>query len=108
MKRQIISMAMAAVMVLSLAGCSGTNTAAAGKTADTKAEETAVSPAETESAEEVTETVSESAEESEKPDFIVGFDKEFPPMGFVDENGEYTGFDLELAAEAADRMGMTL
>ena len=107
MKRQIISMAMAAVMVLSLAGCSGTNTAAAGKTADTKAEETAISPAETESAEEVTETVSESAEESEKPDFIVGFDKEFPPMGFVDENGEYTGFDLELAAEAADRMGMT-
>ena len=107
MKRQIISMAMAAVMVLSLAGCSGTNTAAAGKTADTKAEETAVSPAETESAEETAETVSESAEESEKPEFIVGFDKEFPPMGFVDENGEYTGFDLELAAEAADRMGMT-
>ena len=100
-------MAMAAVMVLSLAGCSGTNTAAAGKTADTKAEETAVSPAETESAEETAETVSESAEESEKPEFIVGFDKEFPPMGFVDENGEYTGFDLELAAEAADRMGMT-
>lgn len=107
MKRQIISMAMAAVMVLSLAGCSDTNTAAAGKTADTKAEETAVSRAETESAEETAETVSESAEESEKPDFIVGFDKEFPPMGFVDENGEYTGFDLELAAEAADRMGMT-
>lgn len=40
--------------------------------------------------------------------FTVGFDQEFPPMGFVDENGEFTGFDLELAAEAAKRMGMEL
>lgn len=40
--------------------------------------------------------------------FTVGFDQEFPPMGFVDENGEFTGFDLELAKEAAKRMGMEL
>ena len=35
----------------------------------------------------------------------VGFDQDFPPMGFVGEDGEFTGFDLELAAEAAKRMG---
>lgn len=35
----------------------------------------------------------------------VGFDQNFPPMGFVGEDGEFTGFDLELAAEAAKRMG---
>ncbi len=34
----------------------------------------------------------------------VGFDQDFPPMGFVGEDGEYTGFDLELAAEAAKRL----
>ena len=38
--------------------------------------------------------------------FVVGFDQEFPPMGFVDENGQYTGFDLELAQECAKRMDM--
>ena len=38
----------------------------------------------------------------------VGFDQNFPPMGFVGEDGEYTGFDLELAAEAAKRMGMEI
>lgn len=40
--------------------------------------------------------------------FTVGFDQNFPPMGFVDENGEFTGFDLELAAEVADRLGWEL
>lgn len=38
-------------------------------------------------------------------EFIVGFDQNFPPMGFIGEDGEYTGFDLELAAEVAERMG---
>ena len=35
--------------------------------------------------------------------FIVGFDSEFPPMGFVDDNGSYVGFDLDLAQETAQR-----
>ncbi len=38
--------------------------------------------------------------------FTVGFDQDFPPMGFVGDDGEYTGFDLELAEEVADRLGM--
>ena len=40
--------------------------------------------------------------------FTVGFDQNFPPMGFVGDNGEFTGFDLELAAEVADRLGLEL
>ncbi|MBR2295091.1 MAG: amino acid ABC transporter substrate-binding protein [Clostridiales bacterium] len=37
--------------------------------------------------------------------FVVGFDSEFPPMGFLADDGSYTGFDLELAEECANRMG---
>ena len=37
--------------------------------------------------------------------FVVGFDAEFPPMGFQDNNGEYVGFDRDLAKEVADRLG---
>ena len=37
--------------------------------------------------------------------FTVGFDQDFPPMGFVGDDGKFTGFDLDLAAEAAKRMG---
>lgn len=40
-----------------------------------------------------------------KETFTVGFDSEFPPYGYVDENGEYTGFDIELAKEVAKRNG---
>lgn len=40
--------------------------------------------------------------------FIVGFDAEFPPYGYKDDNGEYVGFDLELAEEVCKRRGWTL
>lgn len=40
--------------------------------------------------------------------FTVGFDQDFPPMGFVGDDGEFTGFDLELAAEVAERLNMEL
>lgn len=35
--------------------------------------------------------------------FIVGFDANFPPYGYTDENGDYVGFDLDLATEVAKR-----
>ena len=38
---------------------------------------------------------------------IIGFD-EFAPMGFTDESGNVVGFDVDLAKEAAARMGATL
>ena len=44
---------------------------------------------------------------SGKNTFTVGFDADFPPMGFKGDDGKYTGFDIELAKEAAKRMGMT-
>lgn len=40
--------------------------------------------------------------------FTVGFDQNFPPMGFVGDDGEFTGFDLDLAAEVAGRLGLEL
>lgn len=42
----------------------------------------------------------------EKGKFIVGLDDSFPPMGFRDEKGEIVGFDIDLAKEAAERMGV--
>ena len=37
---------------------------------------------------------------------IVGIDDEFAPMGFRNEAGEIVGFDVDLAKEAARRMGV--
>lgn len=38
--------------------------------------------------------------------FTVGFDADFPPYGYMDDNGDYVGFDLDLAKEVADRLGL--
>ncbi len=40
--------------------------------------------------------------------FTVGFDAEFPPYGYQDSNGEFVGFDLDLAQEVCDRNGWEL
>ena len=40
--------------------------------------------------------------------FVVGFDANYPPYGYKDENGEYTGFDLEMAQAVADLNGWEL
>lgn len=44
----------------------------------------------------------------EKTTFTVGFDAEYPPYGYMDENGEYTGFDLELAEAVCELEGWEL
>ena len=38
----------------------------------------------------------------------VGFDADFPPYGFRDENGNLVGFDLDLAKEVARRRGWAI
>lgn len=40
-----------------------------------------------------------------KQKLVVGFDAEFPPYGFVAEDGSYDGFDLAVAKEVCDRLG---
>ncbi|MGN0345205.1 MAG: amino acid ABC transporter substrate-binding protein [Lachnospiraceae bacterium] len=40
--------------------------------------------------------------------FTVGFDAEYPPYGYMDDNGEYTGFDLELAEKVCEMEGWEL
>lgn len=87
---------MASAMVLSLAACGGakTETTVAETTAEKKEETTTAGTTAAETAEAAGGTL------------IVGFDQDFPPMGFVGDNGEYTGFDLDLAKEVAGRLGL--
>lgn len=42
---------------------------------------------------------------SDTTKLIVGFDQSYPPYGFVGNDGNYTGFDLDLATEVANRNG---
>lgn len=40
--------------------------------------------------------------------YVMGLDDTFAPMGFRDESGELVGFDIDLAKDAAEKMGITL
>ena len=42
---------------------------------------------------------------ADKSKIIVGLDDNFPPMGFKNEKNEIVGFDVDLAKEAAKRLG---
>ena len=110
MKKRAILMAAALGMMAVVSGCSGQaagNTAA--ETAGTTAKEAETTAAEA-AADTDTDTKAPETEASEAGaaggTFTVGFDQEFPPMGFVGDDGEYTGFDLEVAKEVAERLGL--
>ena len=82
--KKILSVVLCLIMVMGvLAGCGDENTAGGGSSASADAESTGTGNT-----------------------LVVGFDQNFPPMGFVGDDGEYTGFDLELAEEVANRLGM--
>ena len=45
----------------------------------------------------------------DKGQFVIGLDVGFPPMGFVDaDSGEIVGFDIDLAREVSNRLGVEL
>ena len=47
------------------------------------------------------------AAQDKMPDkIVIGLDDNFPPMGFRDEGGKLVGFDIDLANEAAKRLGV--
>ena len=87
-KRLALMMALTVTAASLLAGCGGSSDGASDAGSDSQDTSTA-----------------EFTEKAEGDTFTVGFDQDFPPMGFVGEDGEYTGFDLELAQAVCDKMG---
>ena len=45
------------------------------------------------------------ADAPEKVTFTMGIDPEYPPFSYLDENGEYTGFDVEICKACCDYLG---
>lgn len=107
--KKLLALLMAAGMMLSVAACGSDAASSAASAAKSEV------PAETAAVEETTAAPAENNDASsaetatgEGRTFTVGFDAEYPPYGYKDESGEYTGFDLELAQEVCDRNGWTL
>lgn len=89
-RRQLLTGAGALLSAAALAGCSGNgnNNASAGSQAGSAAASS-----------------SKDASATATGTLIVGFDQSYPPYGFVGDDGNYTGFDLDLAAAVCKNEG---
>lgn len=83
MKKKLISLLLASVMVFGLAGC--------GKTSETASQE-----------DNSLQYILDNGK------FILGLDDAFPPMGFRDDNDEIVGFDVDLAKAVCEKLGVEL
>lgn len=87
--------------VAALTACGGNtdntgNTGATGNTGDTAQQTSA-------------DTAAESASSDlGYTELIIGVDDTFAPMGFLDENNELTGFDIELAKAVGEKLGIEM
>lgn len=106
--KKVLLIALAAILVIGVfAGC------APAAPADS-ADQASVSPsASSEASADASESAAGDADDSlqkilDKGEFVMGFDENFPPMGYKDENGELTGFDVELAQEVAKHMNINV
>ena len=98
MKKKVIALFLTAAMAVTMTACGGSNTKTNDKAKTDAGKDTELS----------TDAASVSDAEADRTTFTVGFDAEFPPYGFMDDNGDYTGFDLDLAQEVCDRNGWEL
>lgn len=110
MKARIKKISVLCVVALTvgiLSGCSG-NSATSTTAENTSAKAASDKESTTSKADDKQTEAAKQNKGSKDSDakFTVGFDKDFPPMGFVGDSGEYEGFDLELAKEAAKRLNM--
>ena len=104
MRKNLLLGCVCAISMFLLAACSGGSTESSQTSSESAASSESTSSAEASSKESKADTAAIDADGV----FTVGFDQDFPPMGFVGDDGEFTGFDLELAAEVAKRLGMEI
>ncbi len=113
--KKFTALCLAGVMAFSLAACgsdsqSGESTQA--QETDTQAvTEAAQSESAAQSTDAGTDTQASDGETVDLTDIgydhlIIGVDDTFAPMGFLDENNELVGFDIDLARAAGERLGV--
>ena len=99
--KKLVSMAMAAALVLGLAACGSTAGSAASY--DSAASSTESSAASESAAE--TSADSDLAYVQGNGKMVIGYTV-YEPMNYTDENGVFTGFDTELATAVCEKLGV--
>ncbi|MBR2414077.1 MAG: transporter substrate-binding domain-containing protein [Clostridia bacterium] len=98
--KKFIAILMSLLMVLAFAACADDTT----DPTDAASNGDVISNGDAASAGDV---ITDGNADADEITFTVGFDAEFPPFGFIADDGSYDGFDLALAEEVCDRLGWT-
>ena len=104
MKKKLFALVLAAAMGLALAACSGGTDSGAASTPSAPAQTESAAPEGTAPA-ETTSGESDLAYVQEKGTLVVGMTN-FAPMDYKDENGEWIGFDADMAKAFAADLGV--
>lgn len=99
--KKLVSMAMAAALVLGLAACG--STAGSAESSDSAVSSTESSAASESAAE--TSADSDLAYIQGNGKMVIGYTV-YEPMNYTDENGVFTGFDTELATAVCEKLGV--
>ena len=104
--KKLISLLLAAGMTASLAACGSTAASTSSEAASSEASSAASEAASTAEAAEA-ETTGESDLQyiKDKGKMTIGYTV-YAPMNYTDENGEFVGFDTELATAACEQLGV--
>ena len=108
MKKKILAVVLSSMMALGLAACGGGASSATKSTASSKADVSSAAVSEKTDASSAASAGQEVPTGVEDGVLTVGFDAEYPPYGYMDENGGYTGFDLETAEKICEMEGWKL
>ena len=110
--KKVLSLIMAAALCIAMPACSSTQeSSSAAESSETSSSSTESSEASASEASEASGDAEGSAEESDlayiqdKGTLVVGV-TEFEPMDYLDENGEWTGFDADMAREVGAILGV--
>ena len=82
--KKFIAMALAAILVLSMCACGSSSSS------------------------ETTTAAGGDSGTSERTTFIMGIDAEYPPFSYMGDDGEYTGFDVEVCRAVCEKLGWEL
>ena len=95
--KKILAIVLTASLALTIGACgSSSSTASTTSSATTSSASTSS---------EAAATSSSSAAAAEDYTFIMGIDPEYPPFSYLGDDGEYTGFDVEICKAACEKLG---
>ncbi|WP_346698572.1 amino acid ABC transporter substrate-binding protein [Catenibacillus scindens] len=113
--KKFTALCLAGVMAFSLAACGSDSQSGESTQAQATDTQAVTEAAQSESAAQSTDAGADTqASDGETVDLtdigydhlIIGVDDTFAPMGFLDENNELVGFDIDLARAAGERLGV--